>query len=69
MPCLIGLAAYVCLRGSPDWSLAVPLTAGALLSVPMATLTVRKLPENVIRGSVGIVTCLLGMLTFIKLLW
>jgi uncharacterized membrane protein YfcA len=69
LTCLVGLAAYVWIRGSPDWSLAIPLTAGALLSVPMATLTVRKLPETFIRASVGVVTCVLGLLTFVKLLW
>ncbi|MGB2988107.1 MAG: sulfite exporter TauE/SafE family protein [Phycisphaerae bacterium] len=68
LTCLVGLAAYVWMRGSPDWSLAVPLTVGALLSVPMATLTVQRLPEAFMRGSVGVVTCFLGLLTFVKLL-
>jgi uncharacterized membrane protein YfcA len=69
LTCFVGLAAYVWMRGSPDWSLAIPLTTGALLSVPMATLTVRKLPETFMRASVGVVTCALGLLTFVKLLW
>ena len=68
LTCLVGLVAYVWICGYPDWSLAVPLTTGALLSVPMATMTVKKLPEAFMRGSVGAVTCLLGLLTFIKLL-
>ncbi len=67
LTCFVGLAAYLLMRGSLDWSLAIPLTLGAALSVPMATLTVHKLPEVVVRGSVGIVTCLLGLLTFVKL--
>jgi uncharacterized membrane protein YfcA len=66
--CIVGLAAYVIMRGSPDWALAIPLTVGAMLSVPMATLTVRVLPEAFIRCSVGVVTCMLGVLTFVKLL-
>lgn len=65
--CLVGLTAYLLMHGSLYWPLAIPLTMGALLSVPIATLTVRKLPEVVIRGSVGVVTCLLGLLTFAKL--
>ena len=69
LTCFVGLTAYIVLRGNLDWSLAVPLTAGALLSVPMATLTTRKLSDVVIRGSVGVVTCLLGLLTLVKLLW
>ena len=68
LTCLVGLAAYLVMRGSLDWSLAIPLTMGACLSVPMATLTVRKLPEPLIRRSVGVVTCLLGLLAFVKLL-
>lgn len=67
LTCAVGLTAYVLIHGTLDWALAIPLTAGALLSVPMATLTVGKLPEAVIRGSVGVVTCLLGLLTFVKL--
>lgn len=67
LTCLVGLLAYVLLHGHVDWTLAAPLTAGAMLSVPMATLTVRKLPETVMRGSVGVVTCLLAFLTFVKL--
>jgi hypothetical protein len=66
--CLVGLVAYLILQGSLDWAIALPLSAGAFLAVPMATLTVRHLPEGVIRTSVGVLTCVLGALTLIKLL-
>jgi len=65
--CLIGLGAYLMLKGWPDWSLAVPLATGALLSVPMATLTVKHLPESVLRGIVGVLTLVLGLVSLIKL--
>jgi len=65
--CLIGLGAYLLLEGWPDWSLAVPLAAGALLSVPVATLTVKRLPESVLRGAVGVLTLSLGLVSLIKL--
>ncbi|MCK4660903.1 MAG: sulfite exporter TauE/SafE family protein [Phycisphaerae bacterium] len=68
LTCLVGLTAYMVMRGNLDWALAVPLTVGAMLSVPMATLTVRRLPEAFMRASVGVVTCFLGLLAFIKLL-
>lgn len=68
LTCLVGLTAYIVLRGALDWTLVIPLTVGAMLSVPMATLTVRKLPEAFMRTSVGVVTCLLGLLAFAKLL-
>ena len=67
--CFVGLAAYLVLHGQVNWTLAIPLTAGAVLSVPMATLTVRRLPEAAMRISVGVVTFLLGILTLVKLLW
>jgi hypothetical protein len=65
--CLTGLVAYAVSHQSIYWWLAIPLTAGALFSVPMATLTVRGLPESVIRAGVGVFACVLGVLTIIKL--
>ena len=67
LTCLVGLIAYTAMRGQIDWMLAGPLTLGAMLSVPVATLTVRGLSEGVMRTSVGVVTCLLGLLTFARL--
>lgn len=68
LTCFVGLIAYLVMGGTLCWMLAIPLILGAVLSVPIATLTVRKIPETFIRGSVGIVTCLLGLLIFVKLL-
>lgn len=69
LTCAAGLAAYYLMRSTIDWSLALPLTLGALMSVPMATLTVRKIPERALRAGVGVVTCVLGLLMIVKLLW
>jgi uncharacterized membrane protein YfcA len=66
--CLVGLGAYLALTGGLDWSLAVPLAAGALLSVPVATITVKRLPEAFIRGAVGVVTLMLGFISLAKLI-
>jgi uncharacterized membrane protein YfcA len=68
LTCFVGLIAYAIVKGMPDWWLAVPLTLGAALSVPMATFTVRRLPESFVRASVGVVTVLLGILALAKLL-
>ncbi|MBK1700833.1 sulfite exporter TauE/SafE family protein [Thiococcus pfennigii] len=65
--CLVGLTAFLILAGGLDWSLATPLAAGALLSVPIATLTVQRLPESVIRGAVGVLTIALGLVSLLKL--
>lgn len=66
--CLVGLVTYIAFTGMPDWSLAAPLAAGALLSVPVATVTVKRLPESVLRGAVGILTLVLGCVSLAKLL-
>ena len=60
--CVIGLATYLALGRQINWGLTIPLVAGALLSVPIATLTVRRLPEKGMRLIVGLVTLALGAL-------
>jgi hypothetical protein len=67
LTCAIGVAAYLAAGQAIDWALAVPLVAGAALSVPMATATVRRTPEHTVRGLVGITTCLLGCVALWKL--
>ena len=69
LTCFVGLVAYLLLHKALDWALAFPLTLGAMLSVPVATLTVRRLPDRALRASVGVATCLLGLFTLTKLLW
>jgi uncharacterized membrane protein YfcA len=66
--CLVGLLAYLVAGKTIAWHLAVPLTLGALLSVPMATVTIRHLPEHVVRGLVGTLTLLLGLVALLKLI-
>ncbi|MEY6431412.1 sulfite exporter TauE/SafE family protein [Thioalkalicoccus limnaeus] len=66
LTCLVGLGAYLVLAGAIDWRLTLPLVAGALLSVPLATATVKRLPEDLIRRAVGGMT--LGLVLLMKLL-
>jgi uncharacterized membrane protein YfcA len=65
--CLIGLAGYLALGKTIAWGLAVPLMLGALLSVPMATVTVSRARESTLRGLVGVVTLILGGVAVLKL--
>lgn len=65
--CLIGLSFYLAMGKSIFWPLAIPLTIGALFSVPVSTLTVKRLPERILKKSVGIVTCILGLFSLAKL--
>lgn len=68
LTCAVGLITYIIMQQSIYLPLAIPLIAGALLSVPIATLTVKRMPETCLRGGVGITTCALGVLMFIKVL-
>lgn len=68
LTCLIGLLGYLAMGRNVAWELAMPLALGALLSVPMATLTVRRVPERTLRGLVGAVTLILGGVALMKLL-
>lgn len=66
--CLIALLAFLALGNRLDWSLALPLAIGALLSVPVATITIKGLKESTIRAAIGGLTLGLGLLSLWKLL-
>jgi len=67
LTCFVGLTAYFVMGAPLDWALALVLTLGASLSVPMATLTVKTFPETLFRGMIGGTACLLGVLTLVRL--
>lgn len=60
--CVVGLATYLALGRQINWGLTLPLVGGALLSVPIATLTIRRMPDKGLRVIVGVVTLVLGAL-------
>lgn len=66
LTCLAGVVLYLWAGKSIDWSLAGPLSIGALLSVPLATLVVRQSREIWMRRGVGVVTCVLGVVALAK---
>jgi uncharacterized membrane protein YfcA len=66
--CAIGLAAYLAAGQPIHWGLAVPLALGAMLSVPMATVTVRRMKESALRTLVGLATIALGLVALAKVL-
>ncbi len=68
LACAVGVTAYLALGKSIDWSLAAPLATGALMSVPLATLSVRRIPESALRSLVGSATLLLGLVALGKLM-
>lgn len=69
LTCLVALVAFVLGSGTIHLGLAVPLTVGALCSVPIATLTVRVASDRFIRYGIGWVVCLLGIITLLKVVF
>ena len=65
--CLVGLGLYITMQGNLFWGLALPLTVGAFLSVPAATVTVKVLPDQLLRRSIGYATVFLGILSIANL--
>lgn len=66
--CAVGLVIYTLCHQPIHWPLAIPLTLGALLSVPAAAFTVRGLPSHLMRRAIGYANLFLGTLTLIKLI-
>ena len=66
--CLVGVLAYTLTgNGAVDWGLAPSLILGAVLSVPFAALTVKKMPTQKLRWAIGITITALGLFTLVKL--
>jgi len=66
--CFVGVLAYTLTgNGAVDWGLAPSLILGAVLSVPLAALTVKKMPTQKLRWAIGIAITALGLFTLVKL--
>lgn len=68
LTCLVGVLAYLATGAVTDWNLAPSLVTGAMLSVPFATYTVKKLPEQRFTLLVGGATTFLGIYTLANVL-
>ena len=66
LTCLVGIIVYVLLKGSLPWHFAPYLMVGALLSVPFAAFTVKRMPERVFKPAVATVITVLGCWTLAK---
>lgn len=64
--CVLGFVLYVAARGTPDWTVTIPLCSGALLSVPLATWTVKELPVAFLRRAMVGAMLYLGLLMLAK---
>lgn len=67
LTCLAGVVAYALVSNNRiDWKLAPYLIIGALLSVPLATLVVKKIKTDKLKLAVGLATLVLGLFTLGK---
>jgi uncharacterized membrane protein YfcA len=66
--CIVGVLAYVLTgNGGVDWGLAPSLILGAVLSVPFAALTVKKIPLHKMRWAIGTAITALGVFTLVRI--
>lgn len=66
--CLVGFILYSFLKPGVNWQLALCVTSGALLSVPLAARLLKWVPEKLGRIVVGIVIMVLGCLTLARVI-
>ncbi len=68
LTCLVGVLAYLVAGRQVHWELGPYLVIGALCSVPLSALTVRRIRPEKLRLLVGVATVLLGGPTVLKVL-
>ena len=68
LTCLVGVVTFLLLRPGTSWLLAPPLLLGAVLSVPLAAVTVKWLPERRFTLIIGIGVLILGGLSLYRAL-
>ena len=67
--CLVGITLYFFLNNANvDWVLAPWLMAGAVLSIPFAAHTLKRISEHKVKIFISVAMIVLGVLTLIKAL-
>lgn len=70
LTCLVGVIAYLAFTNHRiQWILAPSLVVGAIVSVPLAALTVKKFRGSSLKLIVGIATLILGLFTLGKIIF
>ena len=68
--CIVGVVTYYLTgNGGVDWGLAPSLVLGAVLSVPFAAFTVKRMAMDKMRWAIGIAITVLGLFTLGKLVF
>ncbi len=68
LTCLVGVIAYLLTKQIIDWRLAPYLIIGAVFSVPLSAITVKKAKDQTLIRFIGITTIILGIATLLKVL-
>jgi uncharacterized membrane protein YfcA len=69
LTCLVGVITYIILAKNPlDWKLAPWIISGAVMSVPLAAISVKKIKTQKLKLAIAVLTILLGSVTIIKTL-
>ncbi len=67
LTCLVGIIAYVLVsKNSIDWKLAPLIIAGAVFSVPLSAISVKKIRSRDLKLAIAVLTIILGILTIMK---
>lgn len=69
LTCIVGVCAYLFIKGNIDWKLAPYLVIGAVLSVPLSAFSVKLIKTNQLKVLIGILTIILGLFTLGKLIF
>jgi uncharacterized membrane protein YfcA len=68
LTCLVGVVAYAAVSGWGGFGVAPWLVVGALCSVPLSALTVRRMSLGGLRLAIGVGTLALGIVSLLKVL-
>ena len=66
LTCVVGVAAFLVAKDIFPWRLALPLALGALCSVPLSALAVKKVKTKPLTIAIGVLTTFLGIFTLMK---
>jgi len=64
--CIVAFVSYVVLKGDIYWTLAAATSVGSVVAAPFAAMTVKKINTRKLKLAIGVVTCVLGILTLVK---
>jgi len=64
--CIVAFVSYVILKGDIYWTLAAATSVGSVVAAPFAAMTVKKVNKRSLIFAIGVVTCVLGVMTLAK---